>query len=101
MRKIRRPTGMMGGPPWGAVRLNVTRCHSRDVGGTDGPIVQGASLGFAQGAWDGVQGGEGLGWSIGMVGQGVGHHQETVVFHGGLGMVMVITAIVVAVFHEA
>src|SRR5437879_12714033 len=49
VRKIRRPTGMMGGPPWGAVRLNVTRCHSRDVCGTDGPIVQGASLGLPQG----------------------------------------------------
>jgi hypothetical protein len=36
-----------------------------------------------------------------MVGQGVGHHQETVLFHGGLGIVMLIKASVVAVFHDA
>ena len=35
-----------------------------------------------------------------MVGQGVGHHQQTVLLHRSLGMVMLIEAIVVAVFHD-
>src|SRR4029453_5870510 len=57
LRKVRLPTGMMGYTPGGNVRLNVTRFHGRDVGGAEVPIVQGARLGFAQGQWDGVQGG--------------------------------------------
>ena len=101
LRKIRLPTGMMGRTPRGDVRLNVPRFHGRDGGGAEGPIVQGASLGCAQGQWDGVQGGDGLGVIVGMVGQGVGHHQETGLFHRGLGIVMLINAIVVAVFHDA
>src|SRR5712691_11110443 len=101
LRKIRLPTGMMGYTPRSDVRLNVTRFHGRDVGGAEVPIVQGASLGCAQGPWDGVQGWEGLGLIVGMVGQGVGHNQETLLFHGGLGIVMLIKAIVVAVFHDA
>jgi hypothetical protein len=36
-----------------------------------------------------------------MGGQGVGYDQETVLFHGGLGLVMLIKAIVVAVLHDA
>jgi len=36
-----------------------------------------------------------------MVGQGVGHHQAPRLFHGGLGIVMRIKAIVVAVLHDA
>ena len=55
LRKIRLPTGMMGCPSGGDVRLNVTCFHGRDVGGAEVPIVQGASLGFAQSQWDGVQ----------------------------------------------
>ena len=85
---------MMGYTPRSDVRLNVPRFHSRDVGGAEVPIVQGASLGFAQGEGDGIQGGDGLGLIVGMVGQGVGDNQETVLFHGGLGIVMLIKAIV-------
>src|SRR2546427_8924876 len=59
LRKIGLPTGMMEDTPGGDVRLDVTRFHGRDVGGAEVPIVQGASLGFAQGQWDGVQGGDG------------------------------------------
>ena len=90
-----------GYTPGGNVRLNVTRFHGRDVGGAEVPIVQGARLGFAQGQWDGVQGGDSLGLIVGVVGQGAGHNQETVLFHGSLGIVMLIKAIVVAVFHDA
>ena len=101
LRTIRLPTGMMGDTPGGDVRRNVPRFHGCDIGGAAGPIVQGASLRFAQGQGDGVQGGDGLGVIVGMVGQGAGLHQETVLFHGGLGIVMLIKAIVVAVFHDA
>ena len=38
---------------------------------------------------------------MGLVGQGVGHQQDTVLVHGGLGMVMVSKASVVAVLPEA
>ena len=92
----------MGGyTPRSAVRLNVTRFHGRDAGGAAGPLVPGARLGWAHGPWEGVQGGEGRGLSVGMVGQGVGHHQAPRLFHGGLGIVMLIKAIVVAVLHDA
>src|SRR5215510_1468935 len=101
LRNISLPTGMRGYTPRSDVRLNVTRFHGRDVGGAEGPMVQGARLGFAQGQWDGVQGGDGLSLIVWMIGQGVGHHQETVLCHGGLGIVMWIKAIVVAVFHDA
>jgi hypothetical protein len=37
----------------------------------------------------------------GMVRQGAGHNQETVLFHGGLRIVMLSKAIVGAVFHDA
>ncbi len=100
-RNIRRPTGLMGGAPRGDRRRNGTRFHRRAVGGTAVPMVQGASLGCAQGQWDGLQGGEGLGLIVGMGGQGVGHQQDTVLFHGGLGIVMWIKTLVVAVLHEA
>ncbi len=76
----------MGCTPGGDVRLNVTRFHGRDVGGAEVPIVQGASLGFAQSQWDGVQGWDGLGLIVGMVRQGAGHNQETVLFHSGLSI---------------
>jgi hypothetical protein len=101
LRTIRLPTGMMGWTPGGDVRLNVTRFHGRDVRGAKVPIVSGASLGFAQGPWHGVSGWDGLGLIVGMVGPGAGHKQETVLFHGGLGILMLIKAIVVAVLHHA
>ena len=48
LRKIRLPTGMMGCPSGGDVRLNVTRFYGRDVGGAEVPIVQGATLGLPE-----------------------------------------------------
>ena len=87
------PTGMMGYPPRGDGRRNVPRFHSRDGGGAEVPIVQGASLGCAQGAGDDIQGGDGLGLIVGMGGQGVGYNQDTVLFHGSLGIVMLIKAL--------
>ena len=75
--------------------------HGRDVGGTEVPIVQGDSLGYAQSQWDGVQGWDGLSLIVGMVRQGAGHNQETVLFHSGVSIVMLIKAIVVDVFHDA
>ena len=65
------------------------------------PRVQGASLGCAPGQWAGVHGWEGLGWSVGRVGQGAGHHHATGLCHGSLGLVMLIKAIGGAVVHEA
>jgi hypothetical protein len=90
-----------GGPSGGDVRLNVPRFHGRDVGGAEVPIGQGASLGCAQSQGDGVQGGAGLGLSVGMVRQGVGPTQDTGLFHGGWSLVRLSKAIVGAVVHEA
>ena len=68
LRKIGPPTGMMGFTPRGNVRINVTRFHGRNVVGAEVSIVQGAGLGFSPCSGDGVQGREGLGLIVGMVG---------------------------------
>ena len=64
-------------------------------------MVHSARRGCAHSPWDGVQGWDGLRWIVGMGGQGAGHQQAMVRCHGGLAMVMWVTAIVVTVFHEA
>ena len=65
------------------------------------PLSKAPALGLPKAKGMASQVGMASGLIVGMVGQGVGHNQETVLFHGGLGIVMLIKAIVVAVFHDA
>ena len=51
------------------------------------PLSKAPALGCPR-PGDGVQGRDRLGLIVGMVRQGAGHNQETLVFHGGLGIVM-------------
>ena len=98
LRKIRLPTGMMGCPSGGDVRLNVTRFMAAMLVALKYHCPR-RSLGLPE-QWDGVR----LGWpqldrwdgSTGCWPQ-----SETVLFHSGVSIVMLIKAIVVAVFHDA
>ncbi len=83
------------------VWCNAALCQSGDGGRAEVAGIQGPRWRCAQRLGQGVQGRYHLRLIIGMVGEGVRHNQQAVVLGRNLGIVMLVKAVIGAVFHDA
>ncbi len=99
--KIGFPTSVMRFAPSGDVRVNASRFTGSDVACAKVAIVQRHRAGRAQFSRNRVQSRLQFTLVIGVAGECVDHNQETVLIHGDLYIVMLVKALIVAVFHNA
>jgi len=95
------PIEMMGFASSGDIGLNAKLLATLDVGFTEVSIIQGDCVWLPKLRGDRLQGGQGFLFIVGMIREGMGHDQHTLLIGSHLHIVVLVKASIGAVLHDA